>query len=203
MTRSLRAAGAIAAACLFAATVAAQGGPAHFGVGTGLAIPVGDYHAAARGEGFNTAWQPMVFVAFKPRIIPAAVRLDITYGANNGNDQLNADLTTAIGQPAREQAKLVGINVDLVYPAAATARLQPYLVGGIGAYHTTVSVTVGDSTPSDAATKLAWNLGGGINYELRPIALFLEARYLSVAAVGPFPRTTLLPITTGVRFGGR
>ncbi len=54
----------------------------------------------------------------------------------------------------------------------------------------------------DDKTKLAWNLGGGLVYGLRGVALFLEARYVNVAAVPGFPRTTFLPITAGVRLGG-
>lgn len=202
MARSLRTAGCVAAASVFAATLTAQEVP-RFGLGTGLAMPVGNYHSAARGEGFNTALQAMGLVAFKPRMIPAVVRVDITYGTNDGNDQLNGDLTTAIGKPAREQSKLLGANVDLVYPAASAAHLQPYLLGGIGVYHTTITVTAGDSSASDAQTKLAWNVGGGINYGLRAVTVFLEARYVNVAAVTGFPRATILPITAGLRLGGR
>jgi hypothetical protein len=33
--------------------------------------------------------------------------------------------------------------------------------------------------------------------------LFVEARYVDVSAVSGFPRTTFIPITAGVRFGGR
>lgn len=196
-------AGSVAAASLLAATVAAQGNAPRFGVGTGLAMPLGDYHAAASGEGFNTAVEAMALVALKPRFLPAVVRLDITYDANSGNDRLNGNLTTAFGRPAREQAKLLGANVDLVFAPASAARLQGYLLGGIGMYHTTITVTVGDSTGSDAATKLAWNLGGGVSYGLGAVALFIEARYVNVAAVSGFPRTTVLPITAGLRFGGR
>lgn len=203
MARSLRLAGTVAAASLLAATVGAQSNAPRFGVGTGLAMPVGDYHSAANGEGFNTALEAMALVALKPRFLPAFVRLDITYDANSGNDQLNGNLTTAFGKPAREEAKLVGANVDLVYAPASNARLQAYLLGGIGVYHTTITVTAGDSTANDAATKLAWNLGGGVSYGLGAVALFFEARYVNVAAVTGFPRATVLPITTGLRFGGR
>ncbi len=203
MVRGLRAAVGFAAFPLLATTVAAQGNAPRFGVGTGLAMPVGDYHSAASGEGFTTALEAMALVTLKPRFIPAFVRLDVTYDANNGNDRLNGNLTTAFGKPAREDAKLVGANLDLVYAPASAARLHAYLLGGIGIYHTTITVTAGDSSASDAATKLAWNLGGGLTYAVGAVALFVEARYVNVAAVTGFPRATVLPITTGLRFGGR
>ena len=101
-----------------------------------------------------------------------------------------------------EETKLVGANVDLTYPVGSTSRVQPYVLGGIGAYHTTISVTSGGSTASSSETKVAWNLGGGILYRIRGAELFLEARYIHVAAVSDFPKTAFLPIAAGIRLGG-
>src|SRR2546425_8674545 len=39
------------------ATGATQGVRAQLGAATGRTIPIGDYHAAASGEGFTSAWQ--------------------------------------------------------------------------------------------------------------------------------------------------
>ncbi len=70
-------------------------------------------------------------------------------------------------------------------------------------YHVTISVTSGGVTADNSETKFAWNLGGGMLYRVREAALFVEARYLNVAAVSGLPRTTFFPITAGIRFGGR
>jgi len=64
-------------------------------------------------------------------------------------------------------------------------------------------VTSGGSAADNSGTRFAWNLGGGVAYRVRGAALFVEARSLNVAALAGFPRTTLLPITAGVRLGGR
>lgn len=189
-------------ACLVTATVlAAQGLEPRFGLGVARAIPVGAYHALANGQGFNAGWQAMGLVVVKPPSLPVAVRLDATYGANTANDQLRTALTTALGRPSDEQVKLLGANLDLIYPRASSARLQPYALGGIGLYHVTISVTAGDSTTNNSGTKLAWNLGGGLTYRLRSAALFLELRYVSAAAVSGFPKTAFLPFAIGIRFG--
>ena len=45
--------------------------------------------------------------------------------------------------------------------------------------------------------------GRGLAFALRGVTLFFEARYVNVAAVSGLPRTTFLPFTTGIRFGGR
>jgi outer membrane protein with beta-barrel domain len=200
---STRAAGAVVFASVAAVTLTAQGVRPQFGIGAGLMVPVGDYHATASGQGFKTAWQGLALFAFKLPSLPVGFRVDVTYGANSANDRLKADLTTALGQPTDEQAKLVGATLNVTYPASSPARVKPYLVGGIGVYHATISVSQTNATTHNSKTKLAGNLGGGIVYGLPGVALFLEARYVNVAPVSGFPRTTFVPITTGVRFGGR
>jgi len=167
-----------------------------------MAVPTGGYHSAANGEGFSSGWQAMALASFTVPGWPVEVRVDGTYGTHDANDLLKADLTASLGQPTDEKTTLLGANIDLTYPFGSSSRVRPYVLGGIGAYHITISVTSGGSTADNAATKVAWNLGGGILYRLRSAALFLEARYIDVAAVSGFPRTTWVPIAAGIRFGG-
>ena len=203
MSRSGRAARAVVIASCAAASVAAQGVHPQFGLGGGLMAPVGDYHATASGQGFNTAWQGLVLLAFKLPALPVGFRIDATYGANSANDRLKDTLSAALGQPTDEKTKLAGVSVNVTYPAARSAPVRPYAIGGVGLYHTTISTSTSASTADRAATKLAWNLGGGLAFALRGVTLFFEARYVNVAAVSGLPRTTFLPFTTGIRFGGR
>ena len=203
MSSSSRAARAVVVASFAAASVAAQGVHPQFGLGGGLMAPVGDYHATASGQGFNTAWHGLALLAFKLPALPVGFRIDVTYGANSANDSLKAQLTTQLGEPTDEKTKLAGVSVNVTYPAASSARVGPYAIGGVGLYHTTISTSTSASTGDRAATKLAWNLGGGLAFALRGVTLFFEARYVNVAAVSGLPRTTFLPFTTGIRFGGR
>jgi Outer membrane protein beta-barrel domain len=203
MSWSGRAARAVVAVSLAAGTLAAQGVHPQFGLGGGLLAPVGDYHATAGGQGFNTAWQGLALLAFKLPGLPVGFRVDVGYGANSANDRLKSQLSTALGQPTDEKTKLAGASVNLTYRSSSSARVKPYVIGGVGVYHTTIAVSTTDSTTDRAATKLAWNLGGGLDFGLRGVALFFEARYVNVAAVSGFPRTTFLPFTAGIRFGGR
>jgi opacity protein-like surface antigen len=200
---SIRAVGTLAVASLLITTApAAQGIRAtHFGVAAGLAVPAGSYHAAANGEGFSSGWQAMALAVFTVPGWPVDIRVDGTYGTNSANDRLKADLTARLGQPTDEKVKLLGANVAATYSLRSGARVRPYVLGGLGVYHVTISLTSGGTTTDDAATKLAWHLGAGIAYHLQGTALFLEARYLSVAAFASFPRTTFFPIAAGVRFG--
>ena len=203
MSSSSRAACAVVVASFAAASVAAQGVHPQFGLGGGLMAPVGDYHATASGQGFNTAWHGLALLAFKLPALPVGFRIDVTYGANSANDRLKDTLSAALGQPTDEKTKLAGASVNVTYPASSSAPVRPYAIGGVGLYHTTISTSTSASTADRAATKLAWNLGGGLAFGLRGVTLFFEARYVNVAAVAGFPRTTFLPFTTGIRFGGR
>src|ERR1051325_9090836 len=161
MSWSGKAARVVVVASLAAGTVAAQGVHPQFGLGGGLTAPVGDYHATAGGQGFNTAWHGLALLAFKLPVFPLGFRIDLSYAANSANDRLKDTLSTALGEPTDEKTKLAGASI------------------------------------------LAWNVGGGVAFALRGVTLFFEARYVNVAAVSGFPRTTFLPFTTGIRFGGR
>ena len=202
MSWSGNAARAVVVASLAAVSVAAQGLHPQFGLGGGLTAPVGDYHSTAGGQGFSTAWHALALLAFKLPVLPVGIRVDVSYGSNGANNTLKDSLTNRVGAPTDEKTKLAGASVNLTYQSSSAARVKPYAIGGVGAYHTTISVSTSDSTTDRAATKLAWNLGGGLTVALRGVALFFEARYVNVAAVSGFPRTTFLPFTTGIRFGG-
>lgn len=169
------------------------------GGGGSRTVPVGDYFADARGEGFDAGWQGIAFVALALPRRPYGLRVDFVVGTNSANDQLKADLTTAIGQPATEETSLVGANIDLTYAFSLGSHVRPYALGGIGVYHVTISVKTDSGTVDSPATKPAWNLGGGLTYPLGPVVPFLEARYVHVSAVSGFPSMTFVPITAGVR----
>src|SRR6266480_1238376 len=148
------------------------------------------------------AWATGAAQGLRPQF-GVGMRVDASYSANSANEQLKGDLTSAVGQPSDEKTTLLGASLNVTYPASLAARVKPFVIGGIGLYHTTISTTIGTSTTQESATKLAWNLGGGVVYSVGGVVLFLEARYVNVAAVSGFPRVTCLPLTAGVRFGGR
>ncbi len=177
-------------------TLAAQGIRSQFGIGLGRAIPTEAFRGDSSGEGFNASWLGRVEVTLHRPGLPLGLRLDAAYSAHGGNDQLKSDLTTALGQPADESIKLLGANAALTAALGRGSRVTPHLFGGVGVYHVTVSVTAGSTTTQNSGTKLAWQVGGDLTYR----ALFLDIRYISVAAVSGFPRSTFVPVTVGLRF---
>ncbi len=194
-TRAVRA--LVLAGALGVPTLAAQGIRSQFGIGIGRAIPTGAFRRDTSGEGFNASWLGRVEVTLHRPGSPLGLRLDAAYSAHGANDQLKSDLTTALGQPADESIKLLGANAALTTALGRGSRVSPHLFGGVGVYHVTVSVTAGSTTTHNSGTKLAWQVGGDVTYR----AIFLDVRYVAVAAVAGFPRTALFPITAGILFG--
>jgi len=180
-------------------TLTAQSIRPQFGIGVGRAIATGAFRSDTSGEGFNDGWTGMVEMTLHRARSPLGLRLDLVYSAHGANDQLKSDLTTALGQPADESIKLLGANAALTAALGRGSRLTPHLFGGVGVYHVTISVTAGSTTTHNSGTKLAWQVGGDVTYR----ALFLDIRYVSVAAVSGFPSTTFFPVTVGLRFGER
>ncbi len=183
------------------------------GVATGATMPTGAYHTGSLG-GFNVGWQGMALVGFKLSGSPVGLRLDVTYGTNRANDQFKAIYQGSTGRPTDETSKLLGANVDLSVALPSSSRLKPYLLGGIGVYHTTISMTESLAPSADTSeSTFAWNVGGGISYSLPSVALFVEGRFVDVTGGLGYscplatscprqsgPRSTFVPITAGIRF---
>ena len=178
---------------------AAQGARPQFGFGIGRSSPIGAFRSDTTGEGFTAGWLLSGHVTLRAPLGPERLRLriDANFARHGANDKLKADLTTAFGQPADEHVTLLGADANVVYPLTSASRFAPSLFGGIGVWHSSVSVSVGGASTSTSATKLAWQLGG----EVTRGQIFLELRYVSIAAAKGYPRVSFFPVAIGVRFG--
>lgn len=178
----------------------AQGPRPQFGIGIGRSIPTGAFRSDTTGEGFAGGWLLTGHVTLRGgaplRLERLRLRIDATYARHGANDRLKADLTTAFGQPADEHMTLLGADANVVYPLARGSRFAPSLFGGIGVWHSGVSVSVGGASTHTSATKLAGQLGGEVT--VGPI--FLELRYVMIAAAKGYPRISFFPVTLGARF---
>ncbi len=198
--RSRSAAGALLlAGCVLTAPARAQTVQAYAGAGGSVTIPTRGFHADARGDGYNVGWQGMLLFAFKLPQLPLGFRLEGTYGENLANAQLNADVTAATGAPAAGKTKLFGGNLELTYEISSPFALKPYLLYGVGFCNVKYAFTSRGVTADTSQTKFAWNAGAGVNYTLAGVAVFVEARYFDIAAFAGVPKTTLVPITAGIR----
>src|SRR5260370_2775981 len=95
----------------------AQASRPHFGVGVGITVPTGDYHAdaAAAGEGFAAGWQGMALVELKSLRSRVGLRVDGTYAQNGATYKRRADLAAGFGGPVDEKTRLLGWNADVTY----------------------------------------------------------------------------------------
>jgi opacity protein-like surface antigen len=189
----------------------------HFGVGAGLTIPTGDYHAdaAAAGEGFAAGWQGLALVEIKPVRSRVGLRVDGIFGQNDANNQRKADLTAGFGVPVDERTRLLGGNVDMTYEFRSSPVLKAYVLAGIGLYDVKLSIASSSFTRDTAITKVGWNVGGGVRHRVGRANVFLEARYCRVPRIldegryykGTFYHTYGIQVqqvglTAGMRFGG-
>ena len=189
-----------------AATGTSQGRSVGYGFGAGLVVPTGDFHKLAPdGAGYNAGWEGMALVEFKLPQTSIGVRFEGSYSQNSANDQLKADLSSAVGAPTDSKATILGGSVDLTFQFRSSS---PYssphatasVLGGIGMYNFKQSVSSGNTTVDTSATKFTWNVGGGLSYSVGRTALFLEVRYFDISSVFGSD-IKFVPIIVGVRFG--
>jgi opacity protein-like surface antigen len=176
-----------------------------FGIGLGLTAPQGEFRTDDIGDGFTLGWQGMASLEFRRPGHPIGLRVDVIFGENPANDQLNADVSTFAGPAVSTKFGTLGANVDLIYSfGEARRRGGAYLLGGIGTCRVSLSETSGGITASSSETKFAWNAGGGLTFPVRAAAMFLEARYVNVTTkLFASGKAQFVALTAGFRLGRR
>ncbi len=156
--------------------------PLQFGLGGGASIPLGAF-----GRGLNTGWHALALVEVHPGSGHVGLRVDaalhrLSFEGGGGNTQvLNA-------------------TANAVYQITTSpgTQLRPYLFGGGGVYRFKINSDLEAPAPQ---TKLGLNVGVGAKFEGLGGEVFIEARFHNVSVPGSDFR--FLPITAGLRFGGR
>ncbi len=109
-----------------------------------------------------------------------------------------------MGAPTTAKIKLLGGTADVTYHFKASAGgMEGYLLGGLGVYNVKLAVTSGGVTADSSETKFTWNVGAGLSFAVGSAAVFFESRYVDVAKSFGAAKTSFIPITAGVRFGGK
>ncbi len=162
------------------ARLAAQG-DIKLGLAGGITIPLRAY-----SDVVDKGWIGNVSLTYMPGASAGlGFRLDGLY-ARNG-------LSVASGN----QTELGGV-ANLVFQFGS--RKSPnrlYVFGGGGFIRTR---TTGPSFGTISSTDPAWNAGAGFSFGVRAMALFVEARYITVTTSGVKPQ--FAPLTAGISFGG-
>jgi hypothetical protein len=156
-----------------------------FGVGGGVSIPTGDFDDVAK-----MGWHGTGLVSITPANLPIGFQIDGTFSRFSDDTPLDI----------KEQLFYGTGNIVYNFQTAEDSRFHPYLIGGGGVYNLDAK---GDDVPStvESTTKFGINAGAGFNFTAGSAGLFLEGRFHDVFTEGS--NTQFIPITLGVRFGGR
>jgi len=149
--------------------------PVQLGVALGGAIPLSDF-----GKSFNTGFNFTGTVGINPAGMPVGFRIDAAY------NQFGAKGTTNVN------AKIAGVSGNVVLSMAG-AQMTPYLIGGVGYYRVSSSLT-----GTVASNNFGFNAGAGLQIPLSGFATFIEARYNRISENGG--STSFVPVTVGVMF---
>ena len=132
------------------------------------------------GNAFSTGFNVTGTIAVTPPLIPLGFRGDVVYnqfsskGTSNGN------------------AKIAGASANAIFGMPGVI-ITPYVIGGIGYYHVSSSLT-----GTTASNHFGFNAGAGLNVPLLVFKAFVEARYNRISESGG--STSFVPVTVGVMF---
>jgi opacity protein-like surface antigen len=193
---------AAAIAFLLSAGVSlSQGTPGfHIGVSGGAVFPIEN-----QSDVFNTGWNAALVIPINFGDSPFGIRLDGSYGELQTKDSLAA--FTGNGK-----SRIISGAFDLVIGPHLGA-VQPYVIGGVGAYDLRFSgqEVDGGNLFAESSTRFGWNAGVGVAFRMGQSStqIFVEGRYTSISLNGDRftdsihtggTRFTLIPVNLGVIF---
>lgn len=189
---------AVVLGCAAAATtVRAQGAmqpaaPVSFGISAGLALPMGDF-----GDVVNAGFNINGLVRYTPTTLPITFRGELLFQHFGAKDD---------GVDAGGSSQVIAVVPSVVYDFTTQSSVKPYVLGGIGVYHTKFSASGTiegidiegiDFDASSSSTDLGIHAGAGIRFPLSSITGFVEARIQDVFGDGS---EYVFPISFGVTF---
>lgn len=145
----------------------------------GLAVPTGDFKNSS-----NSGYTVGGALDLTLPVMPLAWRGEVSY--------TNFGIKDAFGGGSTSD---VSGRVNAVLPMHLIVA-TPYIIGGVGYYHVTVSPT---GLGSSSQNKFGFNVGAGIDFPLGLLAARVEARYNHVSMDGG-GTYSYVPITFGIRF---
>jgi hypothetical protein len=163
---------AIAAALAFSAQTAEAQRPMTIGIAAGVSVPTSDF-----GRTHSTGWN-------------ATAGLGFNFPASNLGFRFEGFYNSFEGKGANPRATIAGGTANAVYRLGGIG-IQPYAIGGVGAYNTKVE-------GGRSETDLGINAGFGLRFPLGTLNTFAEARLHAVSAD---PEDFMfVPIVFGIQF---
>ena len=158
--------------------------PWKYSAGLGVALPQSDY---ANGVGTGMHIEGMGSKALTGS--QAFVRGELGFahfGEKNNSGTTSNQLTGA---------------ADLGYNFVSASSMKPYVLGGLGAYRTSVATDLGagNAKVTDNKTNLGFNAGAGMRFKMGGHVAYVEARYVDGGNWNGAKIATL-PIAFGLEF---
>lgn len=150
--------------------------PVQVGVAVGGAFPLSDL-----GNSFSAGFNVTGMLGINVPLLPVGFRIDAAY------NQFGAKGTSNVN------AKIAGVSGNVLFSIPGAVIVSPYLIGGVGYYRVSSSVT-----GSVASNNFGFNAGAGIKIPLVVFSTLIEARYTRVSETGG--STSFVPVTVGVMF---
>ena len=178
----------------------AQGTPGfHIGVAGGALLPTEDQH-----DVFNTGWNATLLFPINFGTSPIGIRFDGSYGELTTKSSL-------VGFQGDGKSRIISGTFNLVI-GPHLGVVQPYIIGGVGAYDLRFSGQEVDTGNlfADSSTRFGWNVGAGLSFCVGTTTqIFVEGRYTSISLdsnrftdsihTGGH-RFTLVPVNLGIIF---
>jgi hypothetical protein len=151
--------------------------PVRFAIGGGLSGVMGDV-----ADGAEPGYHAMAALDLSIPLVPIGVRVDGAFNKFAGRDA-GADL------------RIVNATVNAVFTPLPLPIVKPYVIGGVGMYNAKP-----DIENFDAVTRMGYNVGAGVRFDLLGLGAFAEARFHHVPENDEMSTTQFYPITVGLRF---
>jgi hypothetical protein len=164
--------------------------PVKFGLGGGVAIPLGDFK-----RGNKVGWLGTGMVVFRPSGSPVGFQVDGSY------------MQMKFKSPGAGKTEVIDGTANIVFtiPTSDATTFKPYILGGAGIYNIKGKPDVGASS---SVTKFGINGGLGFEIGRGPAVFFMEGRFHNVFSgtidnIGGTSSASLITDIIGIKFGGQ
>lgn len=158
--------------------------PVRWSAGLGLAMPQSDY-ADGVGTGMHIEGMGSKALSGSPAFLRGELGF-ARFGEKDNSGVTSNQITGAL---------------DLGYNFVSSSSVKPYVLGGLGAYRTSMSVDLGagNATVNDNKTNLGFNAGVGMRFKMAGHVAYVEGRYVD-GGNWEGAKIASLPIAFGLEF---
>jgi len=155
--------------------------PVKFAVGGGLTGVTGEAADAVKA-GYHLMGALDVGVP----LVPVGFRVDAAWNQFKGKE---------VAGVALPDSRLVYGTANLTMNLLPLPVVKTYVIGGLGMYNAKADVD-----GAEASTRMGYNAGAGVRFDLAGFGTFVEARYHLIPEKDGDAKMQIIPVTVGFRF---